>query len=67
MADNDQEIWFLTKAGEFIRVTGDGSPRFYVVDRDAAPWWMEDLADAEQLAILGNLGMYEKTSDRTLL
>lgn len=55
--DNDQEIWFITKAGEFVRATGDGSATFYVVGREDAIVHLEDFAEDESIARLRELGL----------
>lgn len=58
VSDEDQEIWFLTKAGEIIRATGEGSAKFYIVDPEEAQDHLETYADEEALTVLQNLGIF---------
>ena len=44
--DNDKESWFLTRAGQFVRVTGEDLDRCYVMEADEAHDMIgEDVAD----------------------
>lgn len=46
-ADNDTDTWFLTRAGQFVRRTGEGADRFYVWPIDEAFDFLGDLVEAE--------------------
>jgi hypothetical protein len=63
----DQEIWFLTQAGEIVRATGEGTDvKFYVVETSEAPFYLDSYADEEALAVLEKLGLYEKTASPSI-
>jgi hypothetical protein len=59
ISDNDQEIWFLSQAGEIFRSTGEGTPKFYAVDAEEASLMLDGYADEQALEVLTNLGLYE--------
>lgn len=54
----DQEIWFLSQAGEVFRVTGDGSARFFHVEDSEFALYLDDYGTEEALKALSDLGIY---------
>lgn len=52
--DNDSEFFYLTRAGQVVRVTGLDQDRFYVYDRDdhTAKDMLVSLADDTALAMV---------------
>jgi hypothetical protein len=54
----DQEIWFLSQAGEIYRVTGDGSARFYHVEESEYSLYLDSYADEEAAKVLSELGIF---------
>lgn len=45
VADNDTDAWFLTRAGQFVRRTGEDADRFYVWPIDEAFDFLGDLVE----------------------
>lgn len=59
VSDNDQEIWFLSQAGEVFRATGEGSARFFQVEESEFEDYLESYADDTALEALSQLGIYK--------
>lgn len=63
----DQEIWYLTQAGEMIRATGEGEDtRFYVVEPNEAPFYLDAYGDEAAVEALVKLGLYDKANEPRL-